>query len=100
MTIVAPKCFEEVETLLRWAIKKAAPVAIRYPRGGDEIEGLEPIKEIIEGKWEVIKDGGKLAIIATGKMLQHALKANEILKEKGLVPTIINATFINLWMKI
>lgn len=94
MTIVAPKCVEEVEPLVRWAMKKATPVAIRYPRGGDEIEGLEPIKEIIEGKWEVVKDGEKLAIIATGKMLQHALKANEILREKGLNPTIINATFI------
>lgn len=94
MTIIAPKCIEEVEPLLRWAIKKAKPVAIRYPRGGDEIEGLEPIKEIIEGKWEVIDEGQKVAIIATGKMLQHALKANEILKGRGLVATIINATFI------
>ena len=40
MTIMAPKCLEEVDVLLRWALNKGTPVAIRYPRGGDEIDGL------------------------------------------------------------
>ena len=40
MTIVAPKCLEEVEVLLKWAINKNAPVAIRYPRGGNIIKIL------------------------------------------------------------
>ena len=33
MTIVAPKSLKEVEILLRWALNKKTPVAIRYPKG-------------------------------------------------------------------
>jgi len=92
--IVAPKCLEEIEILLKWAINKNSPVAIRYPRGGNIINTLPPIKKVEEGKWELINNGSKVCIIATGKMVQHAMLAKDILYEKGLNPTIINATFI------
>lgn len=92
--IVAPKCLEEIEVLLEWAINKNTPVAIRYPRGGNIIGNLSPIKKVEEGKWEIINNGSKVCIIATGKMVQHAMLAKDILYERGLNPTIINATFI------
>ncbi|AGF56513.1 1-deoxy-D-xylulose-5-phosphate synthase [Clostridium saccharoperbutylacetonicum] len=92
--IVAPKCLEEVEVLLEWALKKNAPVAIRYPKGGNIINNLSPIKEVEEGKWEIINNGSKVCIIATGKMVQHAMIAKDILYEKGINPMVINATFI------
>lgn len=92
--IVAPKCLEEVEILLKWAIDRNAPVAIRYPRGGNIINTLSPITKVEEGKWEIINKGSKVCIIATGKMVQHVMLAKDILYEKGLNPTIINATFI------
>ncbi|WP_238916004.1 1-deoxy-D-xylulose-5-phosphate synthase [Clostridium sp. YIM B02555] len=92
--IVAPKCLEEVEVLLEWALNKNAPVAIRYPKGGNIINNLSPIKEVEEGKWEIINKGSKVCIIATGKMVQHAMIAKDILYEKGINPMVINATFI------
>jgi 1-deoxy-D-xylulose-5-phosphate synthase len=92
--IVAPKCLEEVEVLLEWALKKNTPVAIRYPKGGNIINNLSPIKEVEEGKWEIINNGSKVCIIATGKMVQHAMIAKDILYEKGINPMVINATFI------
>lgn len=92
--IVAPKCLEEVEILLKWALNKNSPVAIRYPRGGNIINTLTPIKEVVEGKWEIINKGSKVCVISTGKMVQYAMLAKDILYEKGLNPTIINATFI------
>lgn len=92
--IVAPKCLEEVHVLLKWAIDKKSPVAIRYPRGGNIINTLSPIKTVEEGKWEIINKGTKVCIISTGKMVQHAMLAKDILYEKGLNPTVINATFI------
>ena len=94
MTVVAPKCLEEVEPLLKWAINKKTPVAIRYPRGGDIINSMIPITEVKEGKWEQITSGEGVAIIATGKMVSYAIKAKELLSERGLNPSIINATFI------
>ncbi|WP_294376317.1 1-deoxy-D-xylulose-5-phosphate synthase [uncultured Clostridium sp.] len=94
MTIIAPKCTAEVKTMLEWALNQNGPVAIRYPRGGDIIDNISPLKELNEGKWEVIAQGTRICIIATGKMVQHAVYAKEILYEQGINPTIINAVFI------
>ena len=94
MTVVAPKCLDEVDVLLKWAINKNSPVAIRYPRGGDIVDNIKPIECVKEGKWEVLKDGNKVAIVATGKMVQFAIKAASILEQEGTEVTVINATFI------
>ena len=94
MTIVAPKCLGEVEPLLKWAIEKKSPVAIRYPRGGDKLNNLCPIKDIKLGKWEVLNEGKDLAVIACGKTVQFALEALEELKSKNINVSLINATFI------
>ncbi|KEJ01141.1 1-deoxy-D-xylulose-5-phosphate synthase [Clostridium botulinum A2B7 92] len=95
MTIMAPKCLREMKLMLKWALNESSPVAIRYPRGGD-IKSLEmtPIKNIEKGKWEIICEEGDIAIIATGKMVQHAIIAREKLKEYGIKSTIVNANFI------
>ncbi|EJP6473408.1 1-deoxy-D-xylulose-5-phosphate synthase [Clostridium botulinum] len=95
MTIISPKCLEEMGIMLRWALNQNSPVAIRYPRGGD-IKSLEmtPIKNMKKGKWEVICEEGDIAIIATGKMVQHAIIAREKLKSYGIKSTIVNANFV------
>jgi 1-deoxy-D-xylulose-5-phosphate synthase len=90
MIVTSPKCMKDLPKILEWAVNSKKIVAIRYPRGGDEID-LKPIKKIELGKWETINKGNKTAIIATGKMVQKAIEAN---KEYKLNATIINATFI------
>jgi len=35
MVIMAPKCTDEIEYMLRFAINQNCPIAIRYPRGTD-----------------------------------------------------------------
>ncbi len=90
MVVTSPKTMKDLPKLLKWAVNSKKIVAIRYPRGGDEIE-LKPIKKIKFGKWETIQEGEKTAIIATGKMVQKAYLANE---KYNLNATIINATFI------
>lgn len=94
MHILAPKCLEEVDILLKWAIDKKAPVAIRYPRGGDIISELSPLPKVEEGKWEILNEGSKVCVIATGRMVQHTMLAKNLLYENGINPTIVNATFI------
>lgn len=96
ITIMAPKVMGEVKLMLEWAINHNSPVAIRYPRGGDYTNiNLNSIEDIKFGKWERIKSGEKIAVIATGKMLQHGLLACEKVKaEKNIDIELINATFI------
>lgn len=90
MVITSPKTMNDLPKVLEWAVNSKKPVAIRYPRGKDEIE-LKPIKKVSLGKWEIINGGEKVAIIGTGKMVQKAYLAN---KKYKLNAKVINATFI------
>ena len=96
ITIITPKCMEELPLIMRWSLNYNRPLAIRYPRGGDIVNlPLEPLKEIDYGKWEKVRLGNKIAIIAAGKMNQHAISAcKEIKKEFNIEVELINATFI------
>ena len=90
LVVLSPKTMKDLPKLLEWAVLSDKPVAIRYPRGNDEIE-LPEIKQVKYATWETISKGKKVAIIATGKMVQKAYLANE---KYNLNAMIINATFI------
>lgn len=95
MTIMSPKCTDELRYMLRWALEQNSPVAIRYPRGGDSTDlTLKPLTDFKKGKWEMLYREGKIAVIAAGTMLQMALKAREKLKAQGIDVTIVSANFI------
>ena len=86
--VLAPKCVEELYYLLRYALTRKKPIAIKYPRGKNEYD-FKPLKEITYGKWEIIKKGKKGAIISYGRMLNIIMPlAIELDLE------IINATFL------
>ncbi len=94
LTILAPKCVEEVELLLKYALSLKSPVAIRYPRGGDIVDEIKPICKVEQNKWEIVSQGEKVALIAVGRMVQYALLAKQILMDMKIKPMIINATFV------
>ena len=90
--ILAPKCLEDLPKILEYAININEPVAIRYPRGGDILK-IKSINKITIGKWEMVSNGEKLVILATGKMVQYAILAKNKLENK-YNPLIVNAVFI------
>ena len=95
MTIMAPKDESELARMLVTAIHHDGPVALRYPRGtgvGVTIEENPSPLEI--GKAEVLCEGNDLLIIAIGKSVCEALKANNSLRDQGIHTTIINARFV------
>ena len=95
MTIMAPKCISELKSMLTFAVKQDYPIAIRYPRGGDNPNvTMSSIQNFKRGKWEILFQGGKIALIATGKMVQNAVLVREKLKDLGVEATVINACFI------
>ncbi|MBU3131520.1 1-deoxy-D-xylulose-5-phosphate synthase [Clostridium gasigenes] len=94
MNILAPKGLGDLPIMLKWAVNSNMPVAIRYPRGGDILKDIKPLTEIKYGKWEKIINGEKIAIIAVGKMVQHAILAKKNLEKNGINPLIISATFV------
>ncbi|MGV8982396.1 1-deoxy-D-xylulose-5-phosphate synthase [Clostridium sp.] len=95
MTIMAPKCISELKSMLTFAVEQDYPIAIRYPRGGDNPNiKMSCVKNFTRGKWEVLFQGGKIAFIATGKMVQNAVLVREKLSNMGIEATVINACFI------
>ena len=84
MTIMAPKCISELKSMLTFAVKQDYPIAIRYPRGGDNPNvRMSSIENFKRGKWEILFHGGKIAFIATGKMVQNAILVREKLNRLG-----------------
>lgn len=95
ISIMAPKCIEELRSMLRWAVNQQSPIAIRYPRGGDKSKNiLFPLKKFDFGKWETLYEGENIAIIATGKMVSTAVEVREKLAEFGVTVSVVNACFI------
>lgn len=91
MTIVSPKCVSEIPFILEFINEYNFPIAMRYPKGVDEIT-LKPIRKFELGKWEIIKNShSKICIIATGKMLQKVMK---VVNKYNLDIEVINACFI------
>ncbi len=96
MIVMAPKDEQELRNLLFSAVTeyKDGPSAIRYPRGKGTGTEIKPFKAIPLGKWEVLKNGEDVAILAVGKMVSYAVKAAEILKEKSISCHVVNCRFI------
>lgn len=95
ITIMTPKCMDELKFMLIWAVKQNTPIAIRYPRGGDSQNiKIEPLKAFERGKWDIINKSGDVTIIACGKMVQHAILAKEKLEKMGIEVSIISACFV------
>jgi len=95
MILMAPKDGNELRQMLYSAYLYGKPVAIRYPRG--EARGARPDKDFTEipvGKWEKLKEGNDLAIIACGNTVYPSLSAAMELGEEGIQCTVINGRFI------
>ena len=99
LTIMAPKDFQELEQMLEFALTLNAPVAIRYPRGGESDIKFETHKKIELGKAEkVIKFDkeikNKITILAIGKMVARAVEVSKELKKYKINAEVINVRFL------
>lgn len=94
MTIMAPKNFEELELMMEFATKYDKPLAIRYPRGGEDDYQFSKSKEIELGKSEVLCKGEDITIVAIGKMVAGAMEVRDLLKKDNIDATVINARFM------
>ena len=93
--LMAPKDQPEAEAMVEWAVKARKPVAIRYPRDNVPAQPLSPALLPIEmGKGEVLRRGEKVALLAYGATVVHALDAAVLIeKNKGAKITVANARF-------
>lgn len=94
MTVLAPATFEELQTMLQWAVEEHdGPVAIRYPRGGacGEYSPAWQIKSSALHACAVTrhKSGEDITLIAYGALTEAVLEAAEILDRQGIHATVL-----------
>ena len=85
-TVLCPANFAELRTMTRQALFDCTgPVAIRYPRGG---EG--DFREDTAGETAVcLRQGTDVTLLAHGILINHVLKAADLLAEKGVSAQVI-----------
>lgn len=96
LTICSPLNEEELRDMMFTAqLEGAGPFVIRYPKGrGIMIDWEKPMKELIPGKGVKIADGKDIAIISIGPVGNEALKAREMLMEKGISSSVYNIRYL------
>ena len=95
MIVSAPKDGDELRNLLYTATEAGAPMAIRYPRGGEETCSIEASLHVLPiGKAEVLRNGGDVALFAIGNTVNTALLASEILAGQSIECSVVNARFV------
>lgn len=93
--IMAPKNFEELKEMMKFAVMYKGPIVLRYPKGGEEkLQIIKSKKNIEFGKCEILKYGKDISILAIGKMVERAMYVAKKLKEKGIESEVINVRFL------
>ncbi|URD61753.1 1-deoxy-D-xylulose-5-phosphate synthase [Sphingomonas sp. KRR8] len=76
------------------ALHDSGPSAVRYPRGNGEGLIMPASPERLEiGKGRIVREGKTVAILSLGTRLGEALKAAELLEQKGLSTTVADLRF-------
>lgn len=93
MVIAAPADAFELREAMKLATGSDAPFAIRYPRDTAPVIGANPTDYAL-GKSAVLHEGdSEYVICALGPVAAEACLAAELLAERGLSVTVINARF-------
>lgn len=85
LTIYSPASFAELRLMLRRALYDTeGPVALRYPRGGEgEYRACCPDDE------QLLSEGEDLTLLCYGSMVNEALAAEKLLREKGIGADVV-----------
>ena len=95
LIVMAPRDENELQRMLQTAVSCGRPAAVRYPRGKAIGVPLEmPCRPLDIGRGEIVAEGGDLAIIAVGMMVQPALAAAARLQKEGVSARVIDARYV------
>ncbi|MEZ6196467.1 MAG: 1-deoxy-D-xylulose-5-phosphate synthase N-terminal domain-containing protein [Planctomycetota bacterium] len=94
--LLAPRDVPEMRSMLEMAIGYSGPKAIRIPRTFvPHLDHLVPEKrELVRGRGELLRRGTDVAAVALGPSVYPTLEAAEIMAQKGVETTVVNARFV------
>lgn len=81
LTVLCPADGFQLREMMDYALKAGGPVAIRYPRGAAELKHLR-IRPFTGNNIQ-LSEGSDVTILAVGTMLDTAIEAAELIREKG-----------------
>ena len=89
MTLLCPSGLSEMEKMFNYAVNEVSgPIAIRYPRGGnDKYNSDGPPYEPMR-----LREGSDVAIISYGRLIENAMEASELLADQGISAVVIKLT--------
>lgn len=93
MVIMAPRSHKELEDMLAFAVNLKRPVAIRYPKGTEELK-IKQVCKIEFRRAEKLTIGKDVTIVTIGKMALRAYEVAERLRKIGIDAEVINARFL------
>lgn len=95
MIVAAPRDVRDLKKLVALSQGVDAPMAIRYPRNGDDMgPGIQTQGEIRLGQWELLSAGTDVMIFAVGRMVPLAMQAAIELVGKHVSAGVVDARFI------
>ena len=94
MKVAAPADATELCALLETSLSSDGPVAIRFPRGTVPATPDLPVEPIPVGRWEEVRRGGDVAIVAIGRMVEVATVAADQLAAEGIACGVLNARWL------
>ncbi|MBA3585990.1 MAG: 1-deoxy-D-xylulose-5-phosphate synthase, partial [Gemmatimonadetes bacterium] len=98
MIVAAPMDEGELQDLLYTAIRQREhPFALRYPRDtvADDVDfARRDFRFLPVGKWEVLREGADLCLLAVGTMVKPALAAAVELAETGVQAHVVNCRYL------
>jgi transketolase len=89
MRIISPCDPNELRAALGAALLDSSPTYIRIGKKGEEEIFVEP-PQLSIGKCLIVKPGVDLALICTGTLMGEAIRAAELLKQRGLSAEIVS----------
>lgn len=91
MTVFCPASFQELRSMLRYAVQQVSgPAAIRYPKGG---EGRFQ-SDTGSVRASLIRTGGDITLIGYGTMINQLLDCADRLAERGIQSDIVKLNTI------
>lgn len=93
---LAPATKEEYLAMLDWGIEQTAhPVVIRIP--SEVMSSALPVEKDYSrlNRYQMVKEGSEVALIAAGSFLKLGRKTVEKLKEHGIDATLINPRYLS-----
>jgi 1-deoxy-D-xylulose-5-phosphate synthase len=97
VVVTAPKDGAEMLGLLRLGVAyDGGPFTLRYPRDNVpfEVPPLDDIPAVPFGRWETLRTGSDVALLAVGTMVLPAVAAAEQLEQEGIDATVVNCRFL------